>query len=56
MWAHDYFLLFQAFITHNVLYHYAMAVEFSAFSKHLIGFMMQVTEYKYSVPVLKYNL
>ena len=46
-------LLFQAFITHNVLYHYTMALQFSAHSKHLIDFMMQViAEYKYSVPVL----
>ena len=32
------------FITHNVLYHYAMALQFSAINKQLIGSMMQVTE------------
>ena len=33
-----------------------MAMQFSALSKHLIGVMMQVTEYNYSVPVLRYDL
>ena len=28
MWAHDFCLLFQIFITHNFLYHYAMAIKF----------------------------
>ena len=55
MLVHDFCLLFQTFITHNVLYHYAMAMQFSALSKHFIGFMMQVTEWKYSVPVLRYD-
>ena len=56
MWAHDFCLLFQTFIAHNVLYHYAMALIFSARSKHLIGIMMQVTEWKYTFPVLRYDL
>ena len=56
MWAHDFCLLFQTFIIRNILYYYAMAMQFSALSKHLIGFMMQVTEYKYSIPVLRYDL
>ena len=56
MWAREFCLLFQAFITHNILYYYAMAMQFSALSKLLIGFMMQVTEYKYSIPVLRYDL
>ena len=55
MWAHDFCLLFQTFITHNFLYHYAMAMQILALSKDLIGFMMQVTEWKYSVPVLRYD-
>ena len=56
MWAHDLCLLFHSFITHNVLYHYAMALQFSALSKHLIGIMMQVTEWKYTFPALIYDL
>ena len=32
MWAHDFSILFQPFITHNLLYHYAMVMQFSALS------------------------
>ena len=56
MWAHDIFLIFHTSLTHNVLHHYAMAMKFLAISKHLIGFMMQVSECKYSVPILRYDL
>ena len=56
MWAHDFCLLFHNFITHNFLYHYAMALQFSAPSKHLIGIMVQVTEWKYTFPELRYDL
>ena len=56
MWAHDFYLLFQFCIARNVLYYQAMAMQFSALSKHLIGFMVQVTECNYSVPVLRYDL
>ena len=56
MWAHDFCLLFQASTTHNVLYHYATTVQFSALNEHLIGFMMQVTDCRYSVPALIYDL
>ena len=40
------------FIAHNFLYQYAMALQFSALNEHLIGIMMQVTEWKYTFPVL----
>ena len=32
-----------------------MTIQFSALSNYVIGFMMQVTEYKYSVPILRYD-
>ena len=32
-----------------------MTMQFLALSKHLISFMMQVTEYEYSFPVVRYN-
>ena len=35
-------------------FHYTMTMKFSAPSKHLIGFMTQVTECKHSVPLLRY--
>ena len=31
---YDFCLLFQTFIVHNILYHYAMAMQFSALSKY----------------------
>ena len=54
----DFCLLFQTSITHNTLYHHAMEMQFSALSKHLVAFMMQlqVTDFKYSVPVVRYDL
>ena len=48
--------ILQASITQNFLYHYAMAMQFLGLNKHLIGIMMQVTECKYSSPVLRYDL
>ena len=49
-----HFLKFSSLInSHNVLYHNAMAMKFSANSEHVIGFVMQVTEYKYSVSLLR---
>ena len=54
--GHMIFAYFFSFIIHNVLYHYAMELQFSALSKHLIGIMMQITEWKYTFPVLRYNL
>ena len=64
MWAHGFCLLFQTFITNNFLYHYAMALQVyfamalqvSALSKHFIGIMLQVTEWKYAFPILRYDL
>ena len=47
---------FHNFIIHNVLYHYAMELKFSALRKHRIGIMMQVTEWKYTFSVLRYDL
>ena len=47
---------FSNFTTHNVLHHYAMELQLSAVSKHLIGIIMQVTEWKYTFPVLRYDL
>ena len=44
MREHDFCLLFQAFMTHNFLYHYTMAMQCSALSKYLIGFIVQVIE------------
>ena len=32
-----------------------MALQVSAPNKHLIGIMMQVTECKYTIPVLRYD-
>ena len=52
----DFYLLFHTFITHNVLYHYTMTLQFSVHSKNLIGIMMQVTEWKYTFPALGYDL
>ena len=46
---------FQSFITHNILYYYAMALQFSALSKHLIDIMIEVTEWKYTIPILRYD-
>ena len=43
------YITFQISITHNFLYHHAIAMQFSSLSKHLIGFMIQV-------PILRYNL
>ena len=48
MWAHEFCLFFHTFITHNFLYHYAIALQSSTLSKHLIGIMMQVTEWTYT--------
>ena len=56
MWAHDFYLLCQTSITHYFLYHYAMVMQFSALNKNFIGFIMQFTECKQSVPVLRYDL
>ena len=56
MWAHDFCLPFQTFITHTFLYHYAMAMQFAAYIKHLIGVMVQVTEWQYFLPGLRYDL
>jgi len=33
-----------------------MAMKISALNKNLFGIMMQVTEWKYSVPVMRYEL
>ena len=33
-----------------------MTLQVSALSEHLIGIMMQVTEWKYTFPVLRYDL
>ena len=33
-----------------------MLIQFSAFSMNSIGFTIQVTNYKYSVPILRYDL
>ena len=56
MWAHDFCLLFKTSITHNVLWHYAIVMQFLALRAHLIGMMMQVTECRYAVPALRYDL
>ena len=37
-----------------LLYQYAMAMKLLAVGTHLIGFTMQVTECKYSFPLLRY--
>ena len=47
---------FQISIARNFLYHSATVMQFSAFSKYLISFMIQVTEFNYSVSVLRYDL
>ena len=33
-----------------------MTLQFSALSRHLVGIMMQVTEWKYTFRVLRYDL
>ena len=49
-------LLFQIFIINTFFYHYAMAMQLSALSKHAVGFVLQVTKCKYSAPILGYDL
>ena len=56
MWAHDICLPFQSFWTHNFLSQHAMSMKFSALSTNVLGIRMQVTEQKYSVSVLRYDL
>ena len=54
--GHMIFVYFSNFYHSYFLYHYVMAMQFSALSKHLISIMMHVTKYKYSVPVLRCDL
>ena len=56
MWAHKICLLFQTFIAHNFLCHCAVVMQLLACVKHLIDFILKVTEYKYFIPALKYDL
>ena len=49
-------LLFQNFQTHNYLCHYAMATQLPALANHLIGFIIKVTECRYSILILHYDL
>ena len=46
---------FQSFISHNFLFHYCMAMNFLQFVKNLSGFVMQVTKWKYSILVIRYD-
>ena len=58
MWMHKFCPLFQTFMTHNFLSHHAIAMQFSTLITHLIGYIIQVTECKCSIPgpVLRYDL
>ena len=46
---------FQTFMCQNVFITYAMTMQVLSLTKHLIGVIMQVTESRYSIPVLRYN-
>ena len=42
------------FMTHNFSWHYAMAMSFSVLIQHVTGFMIEVTECKHFISVLRY--
>lgn len=50
--AHKTWSLFQTFMTHNYSLWSAITLKCSTLIKHLISYIMQVTEYKYSILVL----
>ena len=54
--GHMIFAYFFTVSSHNFLYHYAMALKFSARSRLLIGIMIQVAEWNYTLPILRYDL
>jgi len=54
IWAHKIWLLFQTLMTHN--FSWAMVMKFLTLIKHLIDYTTQVTECKYFVPILSYDL
>jgi len=49
MCAHKVWLFFQTSTTHNVLWWYAMAMKFPTLIQNVTGYILQVTEYKYSI-------
>ena len=56
MWAHKIYLLFQTFMKQSFSWskafhdnNYGVAIKFSAIIKHLIGYILQLNEYKYSI-------
>jgi len=52
-WAHKIWLLFQTFMTHNFSFYSIMAMKFCTLIKYLMGFIVHVTEQKYSFAVLR---
>ena len=47
--------LFQSFFSCNFLFHYCMAIKYSEFAQNLFSFVIQVSEWKYSILETRYN-
>ena len=54
MWTHKIGPLFLSFISHSFLFHHCMAMTFLQFVQNLPGFVIQVTEWKYSISITRY--
>ena len=48
--------LFQSFFSHNFLFNYCMAMNFSHFVYNLSSFLIQFTKWKYSIRVTRYDM
>ena len=55
MWTHKTWSLFQSFFSHNFLFNYCMAMNFSRFVHNLSSFVIQFTEWKDSIQVTRYK-
>ena len=53
MWAHKNCLLFQTLMYHNSVFHDSIAMKFSKRITHLV---VQVTEWKYAILALRYEM
>jgi len=51
--AHKIWLLFQTFMTHNFSFESSITMKFSTLLKHLMEFILQVTNQEYTVTVLR---
>ena len=56
MRVHKIWLYLHTFMAHNLFYWSPMAMKFPTIIKYVMGYIIQVTEYKYSVPVLRNDL